>query len=278
MVKGCAKKLIYFWGRRYQYVDWSISNQFLSPDKIVLTHYRYHYVLKTHWLDGKWNCQIDHIIHMLVKYIVPHYQSYYARQNVRLEGPDLAGQWWQELLAGARDIFIDLILQFDLTQFHITSQSCLGIYYAIDLHRATCDCVNFLKAQFCKHIAAIYIHFPHLALDKIGLRPMTLSSDMTQILDQLHTSRLEKSLHLLIQDIAVLSQMLISEQPWDQSSDGLSLAVMDTICLAKYSLSVAIALTEGTSALSEKEWIAPDQRFWPETAKCIGVKWVPKWK
>jgi hypothetical protein len=41
---------------------------------------------------------------------------------------------------------------------------------------------------------------------------------------------------------------------------------------------MAVAITKGTSTLLEKEWIAPNQKSWPETAKHMGIKWVPKRK
>jgi hypothetical protein len=91
---------------------------------------------------------------------------------------------------------------------------------------------------------------------------------------------MEESLQSLTQDIAVLSQVLISTQAQDQSSGcpSDSLAAMEAFCLAKHSLMAAIASTEGTSTLLEKEWITPNQKSWPETAKRMGVKRVAKWK
>jgi hypothetical protein len=48
--------------------------------------------------------------------------------------------------------------------------------------------------------------------------------------------------------------------------------VIEAFYLAKYSLSVAITLIEGVSALPEKNRLTPNQKSWPETAKCMGVK------
>ena len=42
---------------------------------------------------------------------------------------------------------------------------------------------------------------------------------------------------------------------------------MEAVRSAKYSLSAAVASTEGASALPEKDRIAPNQKSWPETAK-----------
>ncbi|KAH9962585.1 hypothetical protein BC827DRAFT_1087020, partial [Russula dissimulans] len=50
---------------------------------------RYHHVLKSHWLDGKRNQRIDHLIHMLVEGMIPYYETRHLREVVGLEGPDL---------------------------------------------------------------------------------------------------------------------------------------------------------------------------------------------
>ena len=131
-------------------------------NKIKLNWSRYHYVLKTHWLDGKWNCHIDYVIYMLVLYMDPYYQSWHTWQSIGLEGLDLAEMQHCEITASARHVLEDSILQFDMTQFHVASQSNPGIYYAINLHQKTCDCTDFPQACFCKHIATTYIHFPYL--------------------------------------------------------------------------------------------------------------------
>jgi hypothetical protein len=62
----------------------------------------------------------------------------------------------------AWNISQDSVLQFNSTQFHIAFQSYPGMFHSIDLSLMTCDCQDFLRIQFCKHIAAIHFHFPHL--------------------------------------------------------------------------------------------------------------------
>ena len=46
-----------------------------------------------HWLDGKRQRQIDHIIVTLVKGMEPMYEKRHDRQSVSLDGKDLAGKW-----------------------------------------------------------------------------------------------------------------------------------------------------------------------------------------
>ena len=191
----------------------------------------------------------------------PYYQSQHARQAVGLEGPDLGGKWWREILASATAISNDSILQFNPTQFHVASQSRPGAFYVIDLHRSTCDCKDFPRIWFCKHIAAIQIHLSHLFPEPT--RP-TMTPEVTQAPQLQRASQVDESLATLTQDITILSQQLISEQP-DQSS--LPLAVLDAVRSAKYSLKMVIGLTQGSSLLPHKDNIAPNQKTWMETAE-----------
>ena len=94
--------------------------------------------------------------------MVPYYQNQHERQIIGLEGPDLAGQRQRQLLLNARDTSLDSIQQFDDITFHVTSESQSGSYYKINLGCGTCSCPDFLRIQYCKHLAAISVHFPDL--------------------------------------------------------------------------------------------------------------------
>jgi hypothetical protein len=123
---------------------------------------RYHHILKTHWLDSKCNQQIDCIIYTLVQNLDPYYLNQHKRQTIGFKGLDLAAVQQKEIKASTRDISPDSVLNFDLAHFHVTSQSHPGKFHVIDLIESTCDCMDFPRIHFCKHIAAIYVHFPHL--------------------------------------------------------------------------------------------------------------------
>jgi hypothetical protein len=102
--------------------------------------------------------------------MVPYYQNRHECQIVGLDGPDLAGQRQQQLLSGARDTSLDSIQQFDDITFHVTSESRPGSYYEIDLNCGTCNCPNFPRVRYCKHLAAISVHFPHLCTQEKSSR------------------------------------------------------------------------------------------------------------
>jgi hypothetical protein len=94
---------------------------------------RYHYILKTHWLHEKCNCQIDHIILTFVNGLAPYYEARHKWQSIGIKGTNLVEWQWQEILASIRSISWDSIQQFDDIEFHIASTSRLKDYYVIDL-------------------------------------------------------------------------------------------------------------------------------------------------
>ena len=147
--------------------------------------------------------------------MVLHYEDRHARQSVGLEGPDLLGQRRREILANAENITRDSIQDFgDTFQFHIASLSHPGEYYVVDLHQPICNCEDFSQILFCKHIIAIYVHFPHLNPE--GKQSTSLLAPGYVQQDSAtpphHVPREGESLQSLSQDIFSLSQMLTSRQ------------------------------------------------------------------
>ena len=248
------------------YVIFRFLDGMLTYDKI-----RYHHILKSHWLDSKRNRRIDRIIYTLVKHLEPYFQNRHARQTFGFEGLDLAAARRQVIEASARDISLDSVLNFDSTHFHVASQSCPGEFYAIDLVRSTCDCADFPRIRFCKHIAAVYVHFPHLCSE--GNNAPTPPESLTAPFQPQNQASHDTTLQALTQDIVMLSQTLASKTI-DRSAD--SSATLEAARSAKYSLTAAIASHQSIRALPEKEIIAPNQKSWPETAERMGAKHGPK--
>ena len=94
--------------------------------------------------------------------MLPEYEARHKRQITGFEGLDLAVEWQRQILSCAQDIARSSILQLDHLQFHVASQSRPGLYYEVDLQRSTCNCDDFPRIRFCKHIAVIYSYFPDL--------------------------------------------------------------------------------------------------------------------
>jgi hypothetical protein len=185
-------------------------------------------------MDGKRNRRIDHLVHTLVNDIDTHFQNVHTRQTVGLDGPDLAGKRRREILASAGKISRDSIQQLEPTRFHVASQSRPGAYYVIDLDLVNCNCKNFPFAQFCKHIAAIYVHFPELTPEVPSTISPSVDREVPEALQRVITP--QESLHSLTQEIALLSHKLS-----DHSDQSTSPVVLQAVCLARYSLEMVLA-------------------------------------
>jgi len=213
-----------------------------------------------------------------------YYLNWHKRQIIRFEGLDLAGGQQWEIIASTQTISWDSVLQFNHTQFHVASQSCPGVLYSIDLNLMTCDCQDFPRIWFCKHIAAIHLHFPHLCFKQSDpIMPLEYSlvpdqqegdlnsnSDSTSKSGSVSTleATLPKEILTLMRKIISLSQNLATKKI-NQSHYP---AVLEAIWSAEYSLMVANMSAEGTSTLPDKEFIAPNQKSWSKTATHMGIK------
>jgi hypothetical protein len=205
-----------------------------------------------------------------------YYLNQHKRQIIGFEGLDLAGNQRWEIITSTRNISQDSVLQFNHTQFHVAFQSCSGTFHSIDLNLMTCDCQDFPRIQFCKHIAAIHLHFPHLKqsdpiITREGNPDPNSNSDSDSRSKSGSTSApkatlLEEILTLTCK-IILLSQNLTSKKI-DQS---YYLVVIEALWSTKYSLMVADTSVQGTSALPDKELIPPNQNSWSKTAVHMGV-------
>jgi hypothetical protein len=178
--------------------------------------------------------------------MVPYYQNRHERQIVGLEGPDLAGQRQRQLLSSTRNTQPDSIQQFDDIIFHVASKTRPGSYYEINLDRGTCNCPDFPRIRYCKHLAGISVHFPHLCTQEKPPRdPILLRAPNSH--ERVHNSEVSRasnsqgSLQKLMEEIKSLSQELddkiknLTEEP--------DPAVKEAVRSVKYTLTVALAST-----------------------------------
>jgi len=209
----------------------------------------------------------------LVAKFVPDFEIRHERKTVRLEGWDLKGKHHKQILASARNIPLDSIYQLSNTEFIIASQSYPGHQYLIDHSQSTCDCNDFPRIRFCKHIAAINVHFPELLPEpEESNSPVILECMRTQIPPQSAPgSDADKKRAILLKEINALCQQLTAVSN-DRTPD------LDDLKSVKYSLSTAIALANRSQALPEKDDFNPNKKTWAETAERMGARKAPKRK
>jgi hypothetical protein len=160
------------------------------------------------------------------------------------------------IVASARDIHPNSIVQYNDTQFDVASQSHPGAFHSVDLNLSTCDCQDFPKIRFCKHIAAVRIHFD----------PDESDLDSSDVYDPKFTPAPRKETpQTLAQEIMVVCHVLASKTI--DESHRIYPSILEALRSAKFRLLAALA-TEAThrdSALSGKNRITPNRKSRGET-------------
>jgi hypothetical protein len=197
----------------------------------------------------------------------PYYQFQHERQEAGLDGLNLEKSRQRDIEEMAKTITQDSIESFYDSQFHVASQTKLGRFYSINLAPPKCNCPDFPHIRFCKHIGAVYFHFPHLRPVHVPAPSPAGVLNEPQRAPNPATSA--NKFHSLVQDVNTLSNQLISE--WaDQSVP--SPAAVEAIRCAKASLMAAVVSVQGSSPLPQRELIAPNQHSWTETAERMGAQ------
>lgn len=126
----------------------------------------YHHVLKSMWLDCKWNHHADHLIYTLIVEMLPYYETCHNSQELGFDGSNLAQKCCKEILVRTAEIPADSIhMQGDGNCFGVQSVMDLTCTYLIKLSNKPCDCPDWPRVRLCKHVATV-AHFFNL-LDSV---------------------------------------------------------------------------------------------------------------
>ena len=101
---------------------------------------------------------MDHLIHMLVKVMLPSYEDHHKQQMLGMQGPDLAEKHQKQIVTCAPEIPLEWIKEIGQSHFGIQSSSS-KILYEINILMHTCTCINFPHIQLCKHLVATVHYF-----------------------------------------------------------------------------------------------------------------------
>jgi hypothetical protein len=224
---------------------------------------------------------VDHLIHALVKDMLPSYEDRHKRQKLGMQGPDLAEKRRKQIIARAPETPQDRIKEIDRSRFEIRSMSSEKTY-EVNLLTYTCTCLDYPRIRLCKHIAAT-VHFfgggleggalgPHAPVNPSEAEPDIPKSPGHQDGNDgssVGKSRKKTSLISALNYINRLTHDILEMAPEDPNPETIK-----SVKLAGSQLNaVLISLTGGNeSRLPEKEQIAPNQLSWPPTAACMGVK------
>ena len=232
--------------------------------------------MKSKYLGGKRNWRVDFILKTLTDNVQSDLNNRHRRQAIGLEGRDLRATRRDQILATAKQMSLDSIYQVSNTEFLVASESRPGHRYPIDLTELTCDCNDFPRIRFCKHIAAVNVHFPQLfpkESSSSDIPELRWAQDPPQTALESDADEDEERA-ILLKDINKLYQQLIAVSD-DTTRDRPDLQALRSV---KHSLNTAIASATGCQPLPERDNFNPTEKIWPITLGTMGARKSPKRK
>ena len=253
--------------------------------------------MKTHYLGRKCNQCVNCIVCTLVFKVVPDFDFKHRQQITKIEGQNLEDSHHWQIKASTRNISPDSIHYVGSTTFYVASQSHPGNYYLIDITQSACNCNDFPRIWYYKHIAAVNVHFSQLCPKGNSFSEIPEHMHISDLPECMHISNLpecicipdlpecmhvpnmpeckhtprseEESTETILKDINMLYQQLSTV------SNCLTLDLQN-LKVIKYSLKMVITLANGSWALPKKDLFNPNQKTWAEIAKCMGSAKAPK--
>ncbi|KAJ7599804.1 hypothetical protein C8J56DRAFT_1072439 [Mycena floridula] len=145
---------------------------FLASDTNMLIE-AWHHVLKSMFLKGKRNCQLDFLIHVLIEDVVPYFRLRERQQIDKFEGLEADMRCRRDIKARCEKQFtIDNVQPWEdetgTEIFLVQSKSDESRFYQVDLLLYNCECDGFSrsKIQWCKHICAVEKFYPEALISE----------------------------------------------------------------------------------------------------------------
>ena len=176
----------------------------------------------------------------------------------------------------------DHIIEYEINdepgQFTVQSQSNPNITYHVDIEAYTCECASYSLIFYCKHLAAVQLHFYEelnvLLMDTLfttASNPLTSSGSSNHIADATLTEP-NPDLADLAQVPSKLQRLAVCTQlsPPQHMSDHLR----QLDCL----LDLLLAGSVQPQVFPKPKKVTPNQGLWSETAGVMGAKVKTKCK
>lgn len=184
-----------------------------------------------------------------------------------------------EINAAAPSFPIDNITDYEIDdepgQFSVQSQSNPQITYHVDIEAYTCDCPSYSLIFYCKHLAAVQLHF----YEELNLLPITslfttTSNSPTSLTPSALTHITEPNADLAIlagiptklQTLAVRTRLSPPHH------------ISDPLCQLDGLLDLLLAVSAQPQVLPKPKKVTPNQHSWLETASVMGANTKTKCK
>ena len=194
--------------------------------------------------------------------LLPSYASHHDRQVLGFDGPNLADKRREEILARTPEIQAESIRDLGDDKFSVQSATDSALTYSVELGAQSCDCPDWPRIQFCKHVAAVAHHFGN------GDQQIEVTSQIVQpIRDGSPGARSDgSSAASIVENVIAVSKAFLDDGAPSSPATVRSLQMVESHLTAVVQNSQAPG-----DPLPNKNVIPPNQGTWAETAKRMGV-------
>ncbi len=151
-------------------------------------------------------------------------------------------------------------------RFHVQSVMDPLRSYHVDLGNDSCECLDWLRIQFCKHVATV-VHFFGHSHQHIGALEITVPTIAPSTWEDSPDTHSNTSTSLILGDMISTSMDYLNDEVLLTSKTNRSFEMIR----AHLNATVHNSHASG-SPLPDQESIPPNQRTWTETAEQMGAK------
>ncbi len=211
---------------------------------------------------------MDHLVHTLVTDVIRHYQNRHYRQNLKLEGSDLAEKCLKEIHTRTPEIKADAIRDLGDNHYYVQSLANPSLTYVVELSTQKCDCADWPRVELCKHVTAVAHFFGNVDQQSEELEDILETAQ--RALQRSESPGTESSVRALsiVENLVAASQEYLGGGAPSSPGTICNLKIVETHFTATVQKS-----RSSESPLPDKEIIPPNQGTeWTETVKRMGAK------
>ena len=217
-------------------------------------------MLKSRWLEGKQNHQVDHLIHTLVTMLLPSYTIHHIHQELGFEGLNLANKQCKELLMQTPEMNTTCVHDLGDNKFTVQSVTNPSQIYAVNLSTQPCNCPDWPRVQLCKHVTTV-VHFFRDGDLQIALKAALPIQEGSAGPWATETTT------SILENVIAISKALLNHGKLSSHETTQSLQMVELHLTA-----IAHCSHPSESPLPDKEDIPPNESTRMKTAKQMGAK------
>ncbi len=198
--------------------------------------------------------------------MIPSYEIIHDHYQLEFKGPNLEVKHCQEILARTLEMNAESICELGSDRFHVQSVMDPLCSYHVDLGNDSCECLDWPRIWFCKHVATV-VHFFRHSHQWIGASEITVPTIIPLTREDSPGTHSNTSTSSILGDVISASMDYLNDEVPSTDQTNHSFEMIWAHLNATVHNSCA-----SDSPLPDQEPIPPNQRTWTETTEEMGAK------